>query len=141
VIIADETHEIETTFFRDTYFENQEKMLKDEIVIIEGEAGVDNFSNKFIIRAKQILTLNEAIATYCSKIGFITSTNDFQKFSDNLKELIKTHGRGKARIYVHHEQNGIVCNLKLGDNFKIRPSYNLLIEAQELSNIDKIILK
>ncbi len=141
VLITDQTHEIEATFFRDTYFENQEKMLKDEIVIIEGEAGVDNFSNKFIIRAKTILTLNEAIATYCSKIGFITSTNDYQRFSDNLKELMKTHGRGKARIYIHHEQNGIVSNLKLGDNFKIRPSHNLLIEAEELSNIDKIILK
>jgi len=141
VLISDETHEIEATFFRDTYFDNQEKMLKDEIVIIEGEAGVDNFSNKFIIRAKQILTLNESIATYCSKIGFITSTTDYQKFSDNLKKLIKTYGRGKARIYIHHEQNGIVSNLKLGDKFKIRPSHNLLLEAQELSNIDKIILK
>ncbi|MCF6318432.1 MAG: DNA polymerase III subunit alpha, partial [Proteobacteria bacterium] len=141
VLITDQTHEIEATFFRDTYFENQEKMLKDEIVVIEGEAGVDNFSNKFIIRAKQILTLNEAIATYCLKIGFITSTHDYQQFSDNLKNLMKTHGRGKARIYIHHEQNGIVSNLKLGDNFKIRPSHQLIVEAQELSNIDKVILK
>jgi len=141
VVIADETDEIETTFFRDTFFENQEKMLKDEIVIIEGEAGIDNFSNKFIIRAKQILTLNEAIATYCSKIGFITSTSDYQSFSDGLKELLKTHRRGKARIYIHHEQDGIISNLKLGNNYKIRPSHKLLVEAQELSSIENIILK
>lgn len=141
VIIVDETAQIEATFFKDTYFENQEKMLKDEIVVIEGEAGVDNFSGKFIIRAKHILTLNEAIATYCSKIGFITSTTDYQKFSQQLKNLLQTHGRGKTRIYVHHEQDGIVSNLKLGNNYKIRPSHNLIIEALEQSNIDKVILK
>ena len=141
MLITDVADEIETTFFRDTYFENQEKMIKDEIVIIEGEAGVDNFSNKFIIRAIHILTLNEAIATYCSKIGFITSTKDYQSFSDNLKNLMETYGRGKARIYIHHDENGIVSNLKLGENYKIRPSHKLIMEAQEHSNIDKIILK
>jgi DNA polymerase-3 subunit alpha len=141
LMLADEHNEIEATFFKNTFYENQDKMLKDEIVIIEGEAGIDNFSNKFIIRAKQILTLNEAIATYCTKIGFITSTRDYQRFSQQLKQLIDSHGRGKARIYVHHEQDGIISNLKLGNNFKIRPSHNLLLEAQELNNIDKVILK
>jgi DNA polymerase-3 subunit alpha len=141
VLISDENTSIETTFFKDTYFENQEKMLKDEVVVIEGEAGVDNFSGNFIIRAKTILTLNEAIATYCTKIGFVTSAVDYQQFSDQLKGLLQTHGRGKARIYIHHEQEGIVSNLKLGDKFKIRPSFDLIQNAQKLSNIDKVILK
>jgi len=141
IVIVDESDEIEATFFKNTFFENQDKMLKDEIVIIAGEAGVDNFSNKFIIRAKQILTLNEAIATYSTKIGFITSTTDYERFSLQLRQLLQTHGRGKARIYIHHEQDGIISNLKLGDNYKIRPSYQLILEAQEQSNIDMVILK
>ncbi len=141
VVISDENTQIETTFFKDTYFENQEKMLKDEVVVIEGEAGVDNFSGNFIIRAKTILTLNEAIATYCTKIGFVTSTADYQQFSDQLKTLLQTHGRGKARIYIHHEQQGVVSNLKLGDKYKIRPSFDLIQNAQSLSTIDKVILK
>ncbi|MCB1586074.1 MAG: DNA polymerase III subunit alpha [Xanthomonadales bacterium] len=141
VLISDEEAEIETTFFRESYFANQEKMLKDEIVIITGDAGVDSFSNRYIIRANQILTLNEAIATYCSKIGFITSTPDYQKFSQQLINLIETHGKGKARIYIHHEQNGIVSNIKLGENFKIRPSWNLLKDAGLLPQVEKIVIK
>jgi DNA polymerase-3 subunit alpha len=141
VIISDESDEIETTFFRDSYYENQEKMLKDEIVIIEGEAGVDNFSGNFIIRAKHILTLNEAIATYCNKIGFITSTEDYQQLIDQIKQLRQDHGNGKARIYIHHEQNDVITNLKLGDNYKIKPSHELILDAQKLPTIDKIIIK
>ncbi len=141
VMIADENTQIEATFFKETFFENQEKMIKDEVVVIEGEAGVDNFSGNFIIRAKTILTLNEAIATYCTKIGFVTSAVDYQQFSNQLKDLLQTHGRGKARIYIHHEQDGIISNLKLGDKFKIRPSFDLIQNAQKLSNIDKVILK
>jgi DNA polymerase-3 subunit alpha len=141
VVISDETDEIETTFFRNTFFENQERMIKDEIVIIEGEAGVDNFSGKFIIRAKEILTLNEAIATYCNKIGFITSTADYQQLTEQIKQLRQVHGKGKARIYIHHEQNGIITNLKLGDNYKIKPSHELILDAQKLLTIDKVIIK
>ncbi len=141
VMIADENTQIEATFFKDTFFDNQEKMIKDEVVVIEGEAGVDNFSGNFIIRAKTILTLNEAIATYCTKIGFVTSAVDYQQFSNQLKSLLQSHGRGKARIYIHHEQDGIISNLKLGDKFKIRPSFDLIQNAQKLSNIDKVILK
>jgi len=141
VVISDETHEIETTFFRNTYFENQEKMLKDEIVIVEGEAGIDNFSGKFIVRGQHILTLNEAIATYCNKIGFITSTSDYQTLTQQIKQLIQTYGKGKARIYIHHKHDGIITNLKLGDGFKIRPSHHLIVDAQKLPGIDKIILK
>ncbi|MCF6288311.1 MAG: DNA polymerase III subunit alpha [Proteobacteria bacterium] len=141
VMIVDEDNEIEATFFRDSYFANQEKMLKDHIVIIEGEAGVDNYTNKFVIRAKQILTLNEAVATYCTKIGFITSTRDYQGFSDQLKALIQAHGKGKARIYIHHKQDDIISNLKLGNNFKIRPSYNLILEAEKQNNIDRVIIR
>jgi DNA polymerase-3 subunit alpha len=141
VVIADECHEIETTFFRETYFENQEKMIKDEIVVIEGDAGVDNFSNKFIIRAKQILTLNEAIATYCTKIGFVTSSTDYKTLTQQIQQLIQSQGNGKARLYIHHKHDGIVTNLKLGNKFKIRPSYNLVLQAQKLPIIDKVILK
>jgi len=141
LMIVDEVDQIEATFFKETFFENEEKMNKDQIVIIEGEAGVDNFSGKFIIRAKQILTLNEAIATYCTKIGFITSTSNYKQFSQQLNELFKTYGRGKARIYIHHEHDGIVSNLKLGDKYKIRPSHNLILDALEQTNIDKVILK
>ena len=141
VTIADEKCEIEANFFRESYFENQEKMLKDTIVIIEGEAGLDNFTEKFIIRAKQILTLSEAIATYCSKIGFTTSTDDFQSFSNQLKQLFQEFGHGKAQIYIHHEHEGIISNLKLGNNYKIRPSYELLQKAEKLSTINKVIIK
>jgi DNA polymerase-3 subunit alpha len=141
VIISDESDAIEATFFRDSYYENQEKMIKDEIVIIEGDAGVDNFSGNFIIRAKHILTLNEAIATYCNKIGFITSTSDYQQLIEQIKQLRQNHGNGKARIYIHHEQNGVITNLKLGDNYKIKPSHELILDAQKLPTIDKIIIK
>ncbi len=141
LMLVDEETEIEATFFRDTFFDNHEKMEKDTIVVIEGEAGVDNFSGRFIIRAKQILTLNEAIATYCSKIGLITSTRNYQQFSDQLSHLLQTHGRGKARIYIHHEEEGIISNLKCGNNYKIRPSYNLIKDVYKLPNIEKVIIK
>jgi DNA polymerase-3 subunit alpha len=141
VTIADEQSEIEATFFRDTYFENVEKMLKDQVVVIEGDAGVDNFSNKFIIRAKQILTLNEAIATYCTKIGFVTSSADYKSLAQQIQQLIQSQGKGKARLYIHHKHDGIVTNLKLGNNYKIRPSYDLIKQAQKLPIIDKVILK
>ena len=141
LVIADENSEIETSFFFDSFFENREKMLKDEILVIEGEAGIDNFTSKFIIRGKQILTLNEAIATYCTKIGFTTASTDYQQFSEQLKALFSEFGTGKARIYIHHEQDGIISNLKLGNKHKIRPSYDLIQKAQKLSSINKVIIK
>ncbi len=140
MVIVDQDDEIEASFFKDTFFENQEKMLKDHIVVIEGEAGIDNFSNKFIIKGKNVLTLDEAIATYCTKIGFITSTVDYDQFSRQLNELLETYGKGKARIYIHHEQEGIISNLKLGHQFKIRPSHQLILAAKDKSCIDKVII-
>ena len=66
---------------------------------------------------------------------------DYQQLIDQIKQLRQDHGNGKARIYIHHEQNDVITNLKLGDNYKIKPSHELILDAQKLPTIDKIIIK
>ena len=140
-MLADEKSQIEASFFKESFYENEEKMLKDQIVVIQGQAGVDNFTNNFVIKAKQILTLDEAVGLYCNKICFATTSSDPIGFSQQLNKMLQDHGRGKARIYIHHDHNGIITNLKLGEGFKIRPSYKLIKEAQKSTSIYKVYLK
>ena len=138
--IEDTSGFIDITLFGQVLMEYEELLKKDSIIVVIGTAGVDKFTDRFQLRANQILSPNDAVALYCEKICF-QSANDSNQLVADIGHLFEKHGKGKARVYVHHHKDGEDINLKFGDDWKIRPSMNLIEDALRQSSIKKVIIK
>ena len=138
--IEDTSGFIDITLFGQVLMEYEELLVKDSIIVVIGSAGVDKFTERFQVRANQILSPNDAIALYCEKICF-QSAEDNTHLVKDIGQLFEKHGKGKARVYVHHHKNGEDINLRFADDWKIRPSLNLIEDALRHASIRSVIVK
>jgi DNA polymerase-3 subunit alpha len=92
--LDDRSARIEATVFADLYHECRDKLVKDAIVVIEGEVKNDDYSGGLRIGATTVTSLNEARAKYAKELVVHIGHHDFvsqfaQQFRDSLKPLAK----------------------------------------------------
>jgi len=148
VRIIDESGVFEFSLSEKDYYEYQPLLENNSIIFIEGSAGMQTFKGKdgkpdnevFITKVNQLYDVEEAVALYCERICFVSKQNSELLIRD-IQDLLSKHGKGKAQLYVHYISEQQKVNLKLSEQYKIRPSYALLVEALEKPSIQEVLTK
>lgn len=148
VMIIDQTGVFEFSLSEQVYFEYQELLQPNNIIFVEGTAGMKTFKGKdgkpdnevFVTSVSQLYAVDDAVALYCDRICFVSKANT-EQLSADIKELLAKHGKGKAQLYLHIKKSGQKVNLKLSEQHKIRPSYALLLEALSKPSIQQVLTK
>jgi len=68
IVLEDTTGTTDVTFFGDALQEFEDLLVKDELVVVQGSAGMDKFTGRLQVRAQQVLNLNDAVALFCDRI-------------------------------------------------------------------------
>jgi len=139
IVLEDTTGTTDVTFFGDALQEFEDLLVKDELVVVQGSAGMDKFTGRLQVRAQQVLNLNDAVALFCDRI--LIRLNDDSAAIEDLRALFDKHGKGKARVYVQINNQETATQLRLGPEWKIRPSLNLLTDAVQLPHISHIAIR
>lgn len=139
IVLEDTSGTTDVTFFGEALQEYGDLLEKDQLVVVQGTAGMDKFTGRLQVRAQQVMSLNDAVAMYCDRI-LIRLNDDPQAIAD-IQHLFKQHGKGKARVYVQINNAETATQLRLGDDWKIRPSLHLLDEALRQPHISHIAIR
>ncbi len=139
IVLEDTTGNMDVTFFGDVLQEFGELLNKDRIVVVQGSAGLDKFTGRLQVRAQQVLSLNEAVARYCRRI--LIRLHDHPDAWKDLKKLFAAHGKGHALVYVQISNDSRAVQLRLGDEWKIRPSLALLTDALSMPHVTRVAIR
>ncbi len=148
VSIIDQSGGFEFSLSEQFYYEYQAMLETNSMILVEGTAGMKSFKGKdgkpdneiFVTTVSNLYSVDEAVALYCDRICFVSLENS-QQLSHDINELLASHGKGKAQLYVHYKKAGQKVNLKLSEQHKIRPSYALLLDALNKPSIQQILTK
>ncbi len=139
VVLEDTTGRMDVTFFGDTLREFGDILVKDELVVVTGSAGMDRFTGRLQVRAQEVMSLNDAVALFCHRILFRIN-HDANALKD-LQALFAKHGKGKAQVYIQVHHGEAETQLRLGPDWKIRPSLRLLTEALRMPSITHVAIR
>lgn len=148
VNIIDQTGLFDFNLSDKDFFQYQELLESNAMIMVEGNAGMKSFKGKdgkpdkevFVTSVSNIYSVDEAVALYCERICLV-STENSKSLPQDIMSLLEKHGRGKAQLYVHYKSSKQKVNLKLSEEHKIRPSYNLLLDALTKPSIQGILTK
>ena len=124
---------IDVTAFSEIYDLNREKLIKDQLLIIEGEVAIDNFTGNYRIEAKKILNISEARENY-AKFLEIKIDEAHMKQSDilsKLHEILTLYCGGKCPVVINYLCNKASCELLLGDEWRISPTDDILKQLKD----------
>lgn len=148
VRVIDHSGVFEFSLAENSYYQYQEILEPNSMLLIEGNAGMKTFKGKdgkadnevFVTTISNVYTVDEAVALYCDRICFVSNEHG-DSLPEDIQSLLDKHGKGKAQIYVHYKKPDQKINLKLSEQNKIRPSYLLLEEALTKASIQEVLTK
>lgn len=141
VVLDDRSARIETTVYSDVYLENREKLVKDSILIVEGEVVFDKYSGGLGMRCKSFRTITEARRNYASELTIAVAENHVDDdFAARLGEYLAPARGGNCPVTLLYSQRENFARLTLGKQWCIDPSDELLQQLCETYGSEQVAL-
>ena len=128
VTLDDRTARAEITVYRDQFELHMDKLVVDQVVVVEGSCDVDEFSGGFSIKSEEIMTLDEARNKLARAlvVSLDEHTSEGEQIVGVLKRLFESHPRGTCPISLEVQRPLSRARLRLGESWRMEINEHLL---------------
>ncbi len=134
--LDDGTTQLEVVCFSETYQKYRSLLNEDQMVIVEGDVGIDDFNNSTRLLARELYTLEHARERFAKQLRIYLTSENLN--IDHLQQAIPAHADGNCSVVIRYQENNIQADIRLRKNLMIKPSDNLLKNIQETLQTDKV---
>ncbi|MDB6096225.1 MAG: dnaE [Francisellaceae bacterium] len=126
ISLDDKTARQEVLIFADLYKQHKELLIKDALIIVEGEVGADDFSGGIRVRAISLKNLSQARLQYAK---FLKISLEEGGAFEELMGKLSSHFSDKATfpIKVQYKRKDAILDLSLGNHCKINPTDDFIL--------------
>jgi DNA polymerase-3 subunit alpha len=131
VTLDDRTGRIEAALFSDTYEQFRHLLVKDTVVVVEGEVSHDDYAGGLKMVVRKVMSLADARASRSRGLEIrVDAAAMGTRFAQELQQMLAGHrpqaGQQGAVIRVHYRRSDAEATLRLGDDWRVNPSEELL---------------
>ncbi len=139
VTLDDKSGRLEVMLFTEAFEKFNHLLEKDRILIIEGEVSFDDFSGGNRMTARSIIDMGEARNHFASALeGDITSDSVDETWLDSFKQAVEPWKGGAVPIIVNYAQPQTKAQFKLGDDWRVNPTDELMLALETLTGAGKV---
>lgn len=142
VTLDDRTARLEVAIFSDTYNENREKLVKDALLVVEGQVSNDDFSGGIKMRADSITDMGQARQNRLEEIGLSLHAEQLPlSYAKELNDILTNYKGGSCPIVINYRQGSLSAKLRLGNEWLVTPHDDLLQHLRTHYGNDQIQLR
>ncbi|MAZ45251.1 MAG: DNA polymerase III subunit alpha [Gammaproteobacteria bacterium] len=133
-VLDDRTSRIEVTLFSDVYEAQKGKLVKDEILFIEGEVQPDDYTGALKVRANKIYSIPEVRNRFVAELLLHVDSSAIQDDSvENLKSALVAHrAKNGCSVVISYGTGDAVGRLALGASWRVILNDELLSHLIDL---------
>ncbi len=126
--LDDKTARVEVTVYREVFERCMDKLVADQIVVIEGNCELDDFSGDYSIQCEEIMALDEARNRLARALVVnVTEAELGNGFMDTLRNAITTHRHnGNCPVAIEYDRSSARARLKLSDDWRVQVNDKLI---------------
>lgn len=141
VTLEDMTANIDVIMYAENFATARECLIVGQLVIVEGEVGIDNFSDSYSIRAIKAMSLDQARAAYARGIILKLHTSQISPNAiQTLHDILKDYRPGNCPVFVSYTNSKVLTKLVLGEQWLVYPKEELLIKLSEQFGANNVTL-
>jgi DNA polymerase III subunit alpha len=142
-VLDDGTARIEVTLFEEQVNQFRDLLVKDAVILLEGNLRFDDFSNAWRIAGKRITLLDSLREKQARRLVLRwpdAARDSSGAFIGRLKSVLRASGPGPCEVLVRYHGDQARCTLALGADWAIRPTPTLIDELESLVGRDGLQL-
>lgn len=141
VTLDDRTGRMEVAIFSDVYDAHRDKLLKDALLVIEGQVSNDDYSGGLKMRADNVLDLAQAREERVAKVKVIWRDDALPRdYARDLKNTLSPYVQGHCKVTIGYQSKDVSADLDLGEQWKVQPSDELMTALKAQYGNDNIQL-
>ncbi len=131
VSLNDRSGRIEVAVFSDVYAEYRSLIQKDQLLVVEGEASVDNFSGGYKLSAKKLWDMEQARAVFAKHLLVTMNQQTNNDCVSQLMQVLQCYQGGTCPVCVVYRKDGAEAFLPLGQSWCVQPAEDLLMSLRD----------
>jgi len=133
VTLDDRTTRVEVVLRGDTLETSAHLLVKDEVLIVDGEMSPDEFNGGYKIRAKEIYDLAAARARFARRL--VIRLRHDQLCEQGLEAFLgalEGYNRGTTPVCIQYQNNDAAAEIRAGHDWRVQPQPELLQALEKL---------
>ena len=131
--LDDKSGRLEISIFSDTYEEYKDQLVKDAVLVVEGDVSLDDYSGGLKMVTRKVFGIAQARENYARLISLDIGQSALEPdFSQKLQSALAPYREGGCKVRVQYSRQGAKGRLYLGDDWRISPKAELIKQLEQL---------
>ena len=140
--LDDRSARADAVVYAEAYQRYRDVLVKDRLVVLEGEVAADDWSGGYSITVERIYDLEEARAARAKWIAVrLDDAGADDGLLRSIAEAMRTTLGGATPVCIDYCRRDARVRMPLGDRWRVRPTDELLASLQELAGRDRVSLE
>jgi DNA polymerase-3 subunit alpha len=135
--IEDGSGQIDVLCFSEIYHQRRELLVKDQLIIVEGEVSIDEFNGGLRMTCRDVLSIDQARERHGKYLRLLLSNNKSGEL-EKIAQVLEKHRGGQCRITIDYTRDDAAASLNLGESWRVNPSDLLINALRELLNDNSV---
>jgi DNA polymerase-3 subunit alpha len=134
VTIEDQDSRLEVSLFDEAWALYADLLIKDQIIVVEGDVSVDNFSGGFRMKAQKIMTLAEAKSRFSTGV-IISVRGPDDNICTMLQSTFAPYRDGSGNVFLDYSNSRARARIELGEEWAVHPCEELVAALSEIDAV------
>ena len=142
ITLDDRSGRIELVVFPEDYERHRDLLVKDKLLVVEGDVTVDDYSGGYRISAREIYDIEQARSRYAKRLVVsVAQEKAGNGFIHSLAQTLEPYREGGLPVAIDYRRPGASAALVLGESWRVRPADVLLQKLTELAGEQQVRLE
>jgi DNA polymerase-3 subunit alpha len=128
VMLDDGTAQVEITVFNELFEKHRDKLKEDALLVVTGKVQNDEFSGGLRVTSEELLDLEALRSRYAARLRIAMNGQADAKRLQQVLAPYRAAGHGGCLVVITYENAKAVCEVALGESWRVRPEGRLLSE-------------
>ncbi len=131
--LDDKSGRLEVSVFSETYETYKDQLVKDAVLVVEGEVSLDDFSGGLKLVTRRIFSIAQARENYARVVSLeVKQEQVSEAFTQQLLDVLSPYREGTCKVRIQYERPGARGRVYLGDNWLVAPKPELMQSLADL---------
>lgn len=142
VTLDDRSARVEVSVFAEVYNQYRDVLVKDSLLVVEGEVSIDDYSGSIKAVANHIFSLVAARRHFAKEVFLrFDEKNVAQNFLGLLNSALRPYRSEGCPVVLEYQKAKARALLRLGPDWQVTPSDELLYELREKFGEERVELR
>jgi DNA polymerase-3 subunit alpha len=126
VMLDDASAQVEISVFNELFERHREKLKEDSLLVVAGKVQNDEFSGGLRVTADELMDLEGLRGRYAARLKLSMNGQADARRLQQVLGPYRATGSGSCQVVVEYENGKAVCNVALGEAWRVRPDSQLI---------------